>query len=55
MEGFEDIEDKNLILRADSSNEWVENICKLLSDEEKRIDIKKECLIYLMNRIAGKI
>lgn len=54
MEGFEDIEDKNLILRADSSNEWVENICKLLSDEEKRIDIKKRMLNLLDESYSWK-
>ena len=54
LEGFEDIEDKNLILRADSSNEWVENICKLLSDEEKRIDIKKRMFNLLDESYSWK-
>ena len=49
-----DPKDINLILRADSSNGWVENICKLLSDEEKRIDIKKRMFNLLGESYSWK-
>lgn len=60
LEGFDDIIEKNIIRRADSDEEWVENIIELLNDTQEcaRISREVEKLIdntYSWKKIADSI
>ncbi len=60
MDGFEDIEEKNIIVRADSTEEWIESICYLLSKESYRNELKQKmhCVLddsYSWKNIAEKL